>query len=142
MQTRREALDSIAVESLERRVFNCIADEPRTDEEIADALDLKLTTAQARRVALFHAGLIRSTGATRALVSGRAGIVWEAVPEDEPVVVIEEVRLSTNDKRAAFNELRALVQHRYPAGGEPEAITKLARWLAFKVKSDAAREGS
>lgn len=141
MQTRREALDSIKVESIERRVFDCIAEEPRTDEEIADVLDLKLTTAQARRVALFHAGLIRPTGRTRSLASGRDGIVWEAVPEGEPVHAIDEVRLSTNDKREAFRELRALVLYRYPAGGEPEALRHLARWLAFKVQTDTAREG-
>lgn len=140
MQTRREALASINVESIEQRVFACIDEHGRTDEELADALDMKLTTAQARRVSLLHAGLIRSSGQTRPLASGRQGIVWEAVPEHEFVRPIEEVRFSARDKAQALIELRKMTRTLWPTGGIPPEIDKLGLWLAYKVKTNALRE--
>jgi hypothetical protein len=52
-----------------------------TDEEIQQALGIKPPgTARARRVELVAAGKVRDSGRTRKTTSGRAAVVWEAVP--------------------------------------------------------------
>jgi hypothetical protein len=50
-----------------------------TDEECALALNMNRATQRARRVELQRRGLVRDTGNTRVLRSGRYGAVWMVV---------------------------------------------------------------
>lgn len=64
--------------TLRRQVFDYIQDNNgATDEECALALDVRRTTAGARRVELVDAGLVVDSGKTRKTLSGRCATVWE-----------------------------------------------------------------
>lgn len=54
--------------------------EGATDEEIAVALQLRSDTARPRRTELVDLGKVRDSGRRRATSSGRAAIVWVAIP--------------------------------------------------------------
>ena len=53
-----------------------------TDQEAMDGTGLSESTCRARRVALMDRGVVRDTGRTRAVRSGRQATVWEYVPPE------------------------------------------------------------
>ena len=79
-ETSVAAAESIKVSagSMRARVLEAIAEEPGTDEEIAQRLGMNPSTERPRRIELVEAHLIRSTRQKKT-TSGRWAQVWEAV---------------------------------------------------------------
>ena len=80
--TSLEAGASVAGETAktwERKVFDCLNDSPKTDEEVQLALGMKGNSVRPRRKRLELRGLVRDSGARRKTSSGRNAIVWEVI---------------------------------------------------------------
>ena len=70
---------------LRRRVYDFILSRRElgaTDGETQTALDMRGSTQRPRRKELQEAGLIRDSGTIRPTASGRASVVWVAIPEE------------------------------------------------------------
>ncbi len=83
INTRRQAAEQIrrVAGDLQRQVLAFIAGRgPRgaTDEELSEALAMKLDTARARRCELRDLHLVVDSGRRRSTASGRAAVVWTA----------------------------------------------------------------
>jgi len=81
--TSEAAAEAIApkADTLRRAVLEHIqkcGEDGATDEEIQDALSMSGDTERPRRWECQRAGLIRDSGRTRAVKSGRAAVVWVA----------------------------------------------------------------
>jgi hypothetical protein len=72
--------------TLRRSVYRDIlysGDHGRTDDELQVRLSMNPSTERPRRIELWEAGLIRSSGRTRNTRSGRKAIVWIATGEND-----------------------------------------------------------
>lgn len=65
-----------ALQKMVRNEFKHAGHNGLTDEELTDRLGLRGSTARTRRSELTDAGLIKDSGRTRPLISGRPGTVW------------------------------------------------------------------
>jgi len=63
--------------SLRSRVLEALRQEPMTDEQIAERLNLAPNTARPRRIELAQDGLVKQVGETKTK-SGRRAILWGA----------------------------------------------------------------
>ena len=79
---RREALESlspVALRDQHRKIIECLARWPSTDEEIQGWTELSPSSERPRRGELVEMGIVEESGEVRPTKSGRNATVWTLV---------------------------------------------------------------